>query len=89
MLGIERLHDRFACALAATGTAGDLREQLEGPLGCAEVREAEADIRRDHANQRHGREVMSLRDHLRADEDVELSRGKPREDARQRALAAD
>ena len=68
-----RLHDRLARLLAAAGAAGDLRQQLEGPLGGAEIGQAEADVGRDDADQRDAREVVPLRDHLRADEDVDLA----------------
>ena len=40
----------------------------------AEVRQAEADVRVDHAHQRDAREVVPLGDHLRAHEDLRLSR---------------
>ena len=60
----------------------DLRQQLERPLRCAEVGEAEADVGRDDADERHPREVVALGDHLRADEHVDLARGEPREQLR-------
>ena len=44
MLGIERLDHRFPEALAATGTPGHLRQQLERPFSGAEVGQAEADV---------------------------------------------
>ena len=37
VLGIQRLHDRLARALAAAGTARHLRQQLERALAGAEV----------------------------------------------------
>ena len=65
--------------LAAARAADDLRQQLERPLGRAEVRQAEADVGRDDADERHGRKVVALRDHLRADEDVDVAAPRRRE----------
>ena len=45
VVGIERLHDRLARHLAASGTAGNLRQQLKRPLGRTEIGEAEPDVR--------------------------------------------
>src|SRR6267142_3726075 len=42
VLGVERLHDGFPRALAASRAAGNLRQQLEGAFGCTEIRQAEA-----------------------------------------------
>ena len=75
--------------LAAAGPAGHLRQQLEGALRGAEVRQAEPDVGADDADQRDARKVVSLGDHLRADEHVELPRGEPREQRRDRAAPAD
>ena len=86
---IQRLDDRLARLLAAAGAAGDLREQLERPLGGAEVGQAEADVGRHDADQRHARKVVALGDHLRADEDVDLAVAEPREQRGERALAPD
>ncbi len=89
VLGEERLDDRLAANLAAAGAAGDLRQQLERSLPCPEIRQAEADVGRDHADERHARKVMALGDHLRADEDVELASGEPRQQRGDRAAPAD
>jgi len=63
----QRLDDRFATALSASGTARDLRQQLEGALVRTKVREAQSDVRGDHTHQRDLGKVVALRDHLRAD----------------------
>ena len=73
MLRQQRLNDRLAGTLAAPGAAGDLRQQLERALGRSEVREAEADVGGDHADQRHVGKVVALGDHLRADQDVDFA----------------
>src|SRR5205807_277201 len=66
-----------------------LREELKRALRRAEIGEAEADIRRDDADEGHSREVVAFRDHLCADEDVDLTVAKLPQNRRQRALAAD
>jgi hypothetical protein len=72
-VGWVRLEDHAAFARAAARAPGDLREELEGPLRGAEVRERERLIREEHAHERHARQVVALRDHLRAHEHVDLS----------------
>ena len=69
---------RLARRLAAAGAADDLREQLKRPLRRAEIRQAEADVGRDDADERHRRKVVPLGDHLRADEDVDRRRARRR-----------
>ena len=69
-------------ALAAPCPARDLREQLERPLGRAEVGQVEPGIGAQHADERDAGEVVALRHHLRADEDVDLAT----RDARQHGL---
>ena len=86
---IERLHDGFTGLVAAAGPADHLREQLKRPLRGPKVGEAEADVRRDDAHQRHAREVVALGDHLGADEHVDLAGQESPEQRRQRAFAAD
>src|SRR6185437_13917404 len=56
--------------LGAAGAAGDLVEELKGPLGRAQIAAGEAEIGIDYADQRQQREVMPLCHHLRADEYV-------------------
>ena len=42
----------------------------------------EADVRRDHADERHARKIVALGDHLRADEDVDARRRHDRDSTR-------
>ena len=88
MIRIERLDDRLARLLAAAGAAGDLRQELERPLGRPEVGHPEADVGRDDADQRDAREVVALGDHLRADEHVDLAVAEPRQQRRRARLCA-
>src|SRR5581483_4935428 len=89
VIGIERLDDRFAQLLAATGASGDLPQELKRSLGRSEVGDAEPDVRRYDADERDTRKVVTLRNHLRADEDVDLTRAELRQQGVERALAAD
>ena len=86
MIRIERLDDRLARPLAAAGPADDLRQQLKRPLRRAEVRQAQANVSRDDADERHARKVVALGDHLRADQHVDLAGHEPPEQRRQRPL---
>ena len=72
---VERLAQERQRSVAArvTRPPRHLRQQLKRPLPGPEVRHAKADVCRDHADQRDAREVMALRDHLGADEDVEIA----------------
>src|SRR4029077_14078747 len=74
VLGIKSLDQDAAGEIAAPGTAGDLREELEGAFGGAEVRHVEGAIGADDADQRNPVEVMTLGEHLRADQNVERAR---------------
>ena len=73
--GAVGLDDGAACAADAAGAAGHLRQELEGPLGGAEVAMGEAEIGVDDADQGELREIVALGDELRADDDVGFARG--------------
>src|SRR5579862_125856 len=67
------LQNHFAGGLAASGASSNLREQLEGALGGAEVGQTEGDVGADNPDQRHAVNVMTFGDHLGADENVEFA----------------
>ncbi len=73
VLGAVGLDHNVSRAGAAPGPSCDLRQQLEGPLRRAEVREVEPQVRADHAHQRHVGEVVPLGDHLRPHEEIDLA----------------
>ncbi len=73
VLRLEGLDHHAPGPLAAPGATRDLRQQLERPLGRAEVGQPQRLVRRQHADERDPREVVPLGDHLRADEHVDLS----------------
>src|SRR5262249_29051691 len=80
--------DRFAALFAAAGAAGDLCQQLKRAFRRAKVGEAEADVGRHDADERHARKVVPFGDHLRPDEHVDLAVAEAREQQVERALAA-
>ena len=68
----ESLDDDFAFKLAASGTPGDLGDELEGALARAEIRDVQAEIRIQNPDQGDVGEMQSFGDHLRADKDVDF-----------------
>ena len=81
MFRLEGLDEDLAALGSASRAAGDLHHELKRPLVRAEVRQAERRVRVDDADDRHVREVQALGDHLRAEEDVDLSFAEGRQDA--------
>ena len=73
VLGAEGLQQDGARSLRTTGTAGDLVQQLHGPLGGAQVTTGQAEVGIHHADQRQMREVPALGDDLRADDQIDLA----------------
>ena len=82
------LHQDAAPLGAAACPARHLRHELKRALGGPEVGEVEARIRVHYPDDRHVREVQPLRDHLRAEQDVELPLCHALEDPVMRPLRA-
>ncbi len=74
MLGIARLDEHRAGAIASPGPARDLHEDLERALGRAKVGHRERRVGVDDTDQRDARQIVSLGHHLRSDQDVHLAR---------------
>src|SRR5206468_11606766 len=72
MMGCEALDKHLAFDIAPSGTAGDLRDQLESALAGAKIRNVQAQVRVDDSDERDIGKVQSFGDHLRADENVDL-----------------
>ena len=70
ILRLVRLDDDLPRQCTASSAPGDLRQQLECPLPRAVVGQIQRHIRRNHAHQRHLREIQPLGNHLRADEQL-------------------
>jgi hypothetical protein len=80
VIWLEGLKNDFSGAVRTACAAGDLCEQLEGAFGGSEIRKGQALIREGYADQGHPGDVVSLRDHLRAHQHVDLAAPKPIED---------
>ena len=68
-----RLHHHAAAERPAAAASCHLRDELTGSLRGAKVGEVQGRVGVDHADEHHGRKVEPLRDHLRADQDVDLA----------------
>ena len=71
------LQYHLAGRFAASGASGDLRQQLKCSLRCAKVRQAERAVRSHDSNQGDAVNVVTLGDHLRADEKIDFPRVHP------------
>ena len=87
VLGAIGLHDDFAGAVSAARASGHLGEQLKRLLRRTEVGQAQAGVGIDDAHEGNAGIVVSLGEHLRADEDVDVALGEAPEDLRVTALA--
>ena len=70
------LHKDFARRFTAACAPGNLSEQLESALSRAEIGQMQGEIGVDDSDQRHVRKMETFRDHLRADENVDLAGAK-------------
>src|SRR6476661_1929586 len=70
------LHEHFAMCLAAAGASRHLCEKLESAFAGAEIGHMQGEVGVDESDQRYVREMQALRDHLRADENVDLDGAK-------------
>ncbi len=80
------LDHHTAATLAAPGSPCHLRQQLEGTLAAAEVRQEQPNISGDHAHQRHQRQVEPLGNHLGPNQHVCFLAGKALQDRLVRAF---
>jgi len=69
-----RLHDDFAGEIGAPRAARYLEQQRREALGRAEITAVERVVGAEHADERQPREVVTLGEHLRADQDIDLAR---------------
>ena len=70
------LHENFAGCLAASGASCDLCEKLESAFACAEIGKMQGEISVDDTDKRYVRKMQTFRDHLRADENIDLAGAK-------------
>src|SRR5882757_329602 len=77
--GAERrvsLHENLTRCLAAASAPGHLCEKLESAFAGAEIGQMQGEIGVDDSDQRHVGEMQAFRDHLCADEYVDLPGSK-------------
>src|SRR6266850_5447847 len=67
------LHENFARRFAPARATRNLREQLERPFARAKIRHVQREIGVDDSNESDVRKMETFRDHLRADENVDLT----------------
>src|SRR5437899_56900 len=88
VLGEVRLKNAAAAGSTSARSSQDLREQLKGTLGRGEVRQVEHRVGVDDTDEGHPRQVEALRQHLRANDHLRITRAHPLVGGRMRALRA-
>src|SRR5258708_14399470 len=73
MVGMISLDQNASGKIAATGATRDLGNQRKGALGGAKVRQSQSGINRHDADQRDVGKVVSLRQHLRPHQQIDLA----------------
>src|SRR5215472_8258269 len=71
--GRVSLHEDFAWRFAAPGASGNLGKKLKCPFARTDIGEMQREIRIDDADECDVRKMQTFRDHLCADENVNLS----------------
>ncbi len=77
--GAERrvsLYENLTRCLAAASASSDLCEKLESAFAGAEIGQMQGEIGVDDSDQCHVRKMQAFRDHLCADENVDLAGAK-------------
>ena len=75
VVGVLGLDDDLSGDFSASSSSRNLREELKRTFAGSEIRNVERKVGVDHAHQGHIWEVVSFRNHLRADHDVDISGG--------------
>src|SRR5437764_3694895 len=83
-----RLYDYRARQVAASCATSDLRQQRREALRRAEIRAVQRVVGAENADQRKPRKVVALREHLRADQQIDRMLGNLRSHRRKRVLRA-
>ena len=87
MLGVVRLHDDLAARAVPSRASRRLRDEHEAALRRAEIGQIQTRIGTDDANRLHAGQVVSLCNHLRAEENVEVAPAELRQNLRMRELS--
>src|SRR5690349_14866142 len=67
------LNEYSAGAIATSGAAGNLSNQLKSSFCGTKIRQRQPGVDRDYAHERDVREIVTLREHLRADQQIQLA----------------
>ena len=86
MIGIAGLNDRPALLSRASGSADELRHHRKCTLTRSEVLKIQRGIRKNDSGHVDGREIVSLSDHLRTEQNIVLVRAKALEHIVKRVL---
>ena len=78
---LVRLHEHLACGIAATCAASHLNEEVKCALGCTKIGNGERRIRIDDADQSDVRQIVPLRHHLSAHQDIYFPATDPVQDS--------
>ena len=79
MVGMISLDQNSSRTITTSGTASNLRNQLKRSFRGSEIRQRKPGIDRHHTDKRHIRKVVSLGQHLRADQGVDAAGTEVRE----------
>src|SRR5688572_28143346 len=79
MIGTVSLNEHLARSISATGATRDTGAQLRRSFRGTEVGQRESRVNRDDADEGDVRKVVALRQHLRADKSINLSRTEIRQ----------
>jgi hypothetical protein len=80
VLRLIGLEDDTTTEKTSARAAGDLGEDLEGPLGGAVFRQVESSVSRNDTDKRHQWKIEAFGDHLGSDEDVRTVASEMRQD---------
>src|SRR2546423_6201923 len=79
-----RLNQNAPTFDSAPRSPGNLAQKLEAALRCTEIGQIDSNVSVNHPDESDVRKVQPLRDHLGAEQDVDLTRGNAVEDSRVR-----
>src|SRR5215217_4440942 len=71
-----RLNQNSSWPITSTRATRNLRDELKRSFRRSEIRQCEARINRNHANQSHIRKVVTLGEHLRSHECIDAARAE-------------
>src|SRR4051794_10776513 len=89
VVGVDGLYQYVSREVSAPCSTSDLSKQLKSSFGCAKVRHSETDVGGHYTHKGDIRNVVTFRNHLCSDEDVERVLTKAGEDGLEASLTGD